>query len=112
MIYSVLLHVSDKDLSTVLAVIKEAGTLVSVTATTKEEKQSRYVNGTRNKGISGEKLLLKILSDAKRDMNIKEIQKAFEADGFSGNSVSPTATRLIRGGKILRRSNGNFAIAK
>lgn len=114
-IYAVLLHVDEKQLPTVLGVLAGNAKLVSVTPTEeakaeKKKKQQHYVDGKRDKGISGEDLLLQAIAKEQRAFTIKELEEVFLAHRFSGNSVSPVLNRLIQAEKIRKVGAGAYCL--
>lgn len=68
----------------------------------------RYTNGTRNKGMRGDDLILDILKDGPR--TIKQIETAFKENGFAANSASPCLSRAKAMGKITRFTNGSWSM--
>jgi hypothetical protein len=115
-VYLVTLHVGEKELPTILGAIAGSAKLVSVTPTeeAKAEKPTardfHYVDNKRNKGISGEDLLLQTLGKEPRVFHVKEIEAAFEKHRFSGNSVSPILHRLLAAEKIRRVGTASYCL--
>lgn len=117
-IYAVLLHVSEKDLGTVLSALGGSSTLISVTATQESAahpnksptKNFHFHGGKRNKGISGEDLALQVLGSSDRIFNMSEINHAFVQHGFAGNSASPVLSRLASVGKVRALGAGRFCL--
>lgn len=73
-------------------------------------KTLRYANGKRNKGISGQALMLQVLTEAGRAMDIHEINDAFVARGFADRSASPLLSQLMHQGLVERRAKGVWAL--
>jgi hypothetical protein len=115
-VYTVLLHVDDSKLPTILGAIAGAATLVSVTVTqgpVKEEqpkKSQHYVNGKRLKGISGGDLVLKVLADKGGCCNSVDLTNAFLAHGFAKGSWSPASSKLAAEHKIRMLGGSKFAL--
>ena len=89
-VYAVTLHVTEGNLGTVLQTIVGSATLVSVVPTQETarssgsssssgngEKHVHYVGGKRNKGISGEDLVMQTLGSSAKVFNMNEITNAF-----------------------------------
>ena len=117
-VYSVVLHVSEKRLGTLLDAIAGSATLISATATT-EVIETRavstgdthhYVNGKRNKGISGEDLILKTLASSNKVFTTVEIENAFVQHGFAGKSYSPPLSKLVGAGKVRALGNAKYIL--
>lgn len=113
-VYAVLFHVDDKKLATVLGALQGSAQLVSVTPTEveapKATKEQYYVGGKRNKGISGQDLVLKVLGSAKRPFTNEELGKAFIENGFAEHSYSPSLTELVRAEKVVSAGRGTWAL--
>jgi len=71
------------------------------------EKKSKhsYVNGIKNKGITGENLVLSKLPATK-----EILEEAFVKQGFAASSAGSTASRLFTKGKIKRDKNGKYLL--
>ena len=109
--YDVLLRVQASALSTVLAALDGSGTLVEVKETpVAMPARKGYKNGRRNKGISGESLVIDALEKAKLPMTLKKITALFVAHGFAETSASPTISTLVRLGKVIRNENGSVQL--
>jgi hypothetical protein len=106
-IYLVTLHVDEKKLPTVLAALEGAAKLVSVLPTQEAvvegpSRQHSYVDGKRNKGITGHALVLQTMAQEQRPYSLTELTKVFVAHRFAANSLSPVISRLILENKIHR----------
>jgi len=113
--FDVLLRVSDKNLSTVLACLAGAADLIKVEASAEpvsepEGPRSRYLNGKKDKGIHGETLVLKVLVD-RAVHTAADLQKAFEANGFAPHSYSASVSRLVKAGKVQRVGDKLYALS-
>jgi hypothetical protein len=80
------------------------------TMTEAQTPKKRYTNGFRNKGISGEELLLQILAN-KKPVHYDIIVNQFVSNGFARNSASPVISRLLKENRIIRPSAGIYQIA-
>jgi hypothetical protein len=113
-VYLVTLHVDEKQLPVVLGALAGSAKLVSVTPTEEAKaevpKGPYYVDGKRNKGISGEDLLLEVLGRAPRPFTHKELEDAFQARRFSPNSVNPNIHRLLAAEKIRRVGTSSYCL--
>ena len=122
-IYAVTLHVAEANLGTVLSALAGSSSLVSVVPTQKtahlpsssgssapKESQSRFHGGKRDKGISGEELVLQTLGSSDRVFTATEISNAFVQHGFAGNSSSPVLSRLAASGKVRALGAGKFVL--
>ena len=70
----------------------------------------RYVNGKRNKGISAHALLIKVLTEVGRPMNIEELNDVFQAHGFHPRSANPSLSQLAHQGLVERLAKGMWAL--
>lgn len=123
-IYAVTFHVAEANLGTVVSTMVGSATLVSVVPTkpasstdssassapSSKTRNNHYANGIRNKGISGEQLLLKTLGEAERPMSLGEIVNAFVNHGFAGNSANPVLSIMTRTGKVRALGGGRFCL--
>lgn len=66
---------------------------------------SRYKNGSRDKGISGEDLLLQSLKNGPKCLD--QLQDIFEARGFARSTPAALVSQMARANKI-KRANGEF----
>ena len=117
---AVLLHVEQSRLATVLAALDGAATLVSVTATTpaaaeaspapRERPNARYHDGVRNKGISGEELVLKVLAECNGLATFTKFAESFKSHGFAPNSASPALSTACAAGKVRALGGGKYAL--
>ena len=116
-VYAVLLHIDEKNLPTVLSAVAGSATLVSVTATIQEPavekatpREFHYAHGKRDKGISGEDLVLEVLAQAGKPVTLTELEAAFVERRFSHNSVSPIIHKLLAAEKIRRVGTGSYCL--
>jgi hypothetical protein len=120
-VYAVLFHVSEDHLGTVLSTLSGASTLVSVTPTEKTvnkraspkvhpDRETFYVGGKRNKGISGEDLVLQVLGSANRVFDSAEVRSKFVQHGFAANSCYSTMSKLVSEKKIRALGNSKFCL--
>lgn len=112
-VYSVLLHVPESQLTTVLDVVRVPTVLVSVTPTEESRNSpmphvSRFRNGKRNKGITGVQLAEKYATETKRVFAGTELRDVFVQHGFAENSYSPCLNRLVKAGKIRNLGDGRY----
>jgi hypothetical protein len=109
----VILHVPVDKLSGVLnsdltsSLIRSVRQLEEVQLKTRTH---RFVNGVRNKGISGRDLALQVLGSAKRPFSYKELAETFQAKGFAPNSVSPVLSILVAEKKAQALGAGLYAM--
>jgi hypothetical protein len=116
---AVLLHVEQSRLATVLSALDGAATLVSVTPTTTAAAEAsppprapvaRYHNGTRDKGISGEDLVLKVLTECNGLASFTKFAEAFKSHGFAANSASPALSMACAANKVRALGGGQYAL--
>lgn len=109
--YDITLRCNLDQLPTILQVVQGHATLLNCQQTADQMPQSpdssrksfRYANGQRNKGITGQALLLRCLSEAKTSRPL--IEQAFKSAGFSKSSLSPVLSKLLAAGQV--RIHGN-----
>ena len=117
--YIMTIRTPDKDIPTILQVLKGAATLVSleeeggtpaeVTPNRRTARRLEYVDGKRNKGITGEALALEVIDSTAGIVTADHLASAFEARGFSGKSASPVMSRLVEQGKVVKLRQGQWA---
>lgn len=119
-VYEVRLHVEAQNLGTLLSVITDSSSLISVVPTQESamikaqavKTKHRFHNGIRDKGISGEELVLKILNEAatRADpvQSLTQISNVFVQKGFAGKSASPVLSKLVKEGKVRALGMGKF----
>jgi hypothetical protein len=112
--YKVTLKVEESQLPTVLGVLAPEVKMLSAEQMAAEaaapepaSSGKRYLNGKRNKGISGKKLMEEIFDKSERSTDT-QIRKAFAARGFSENSVSPYLSKAFAAGKIKNVGRGVY----
>lgn len=110
--YDVLIRASSIEmLQTVLAVIKDdpGVTLVSCGPSPEEakpaapdRKQMHYVGGVRNKGISGQALVLRALTNAAGPQTLSQIERVLTSwnPPFSAQTATPILSKLRARGII------------
>jgi hypothetical protein len=114
--FAVLLHVESRRLATVLEALSGSATLVSVTTTTMpdaptpKEPAVRYHHGRRNKGISGEELVLKVLAECNGLASFSKFAEAFKLHSFAPNSASPALSTAVLAGKVRALGGGQYAL--
>lgn len=117
-VYAVTFHVTEKNLGTILTTLLDAATLVSVVPTQESARVNNvpaspskfYVKGLRNKGISGEELLMRTLSSERRVFSSMEIFTVFTGHNFAGNSAGPVLSKLVKSGKVRALGGGKFCL--
>jgi hypothetical protein len=67
---------------------------------------SRFVNGKKDKGISGEALVEAVLRSGPADLD--ELRHTFEHRGFAVSSAAPTVSRMLKAGRIRRGMHNRF----
>jgi hypothetical protein len=110
--YKVILKVEESQLSVVLGALAPEVKMLGAEPLAEElplppKRSNRYVNGKRNKGISGADLLTEIFSKLNRATET-EIQKSFIARGFSNTTVYPCICMAIRNGSIKQVGHGVY----
>jgi hypothetical protein len=68
------------------------------------KKTCRYMNGIRNKGISGEALILKTLTNGPVEQKV--IETAFKDLNFASSTATSRLTKLRQEKKVQRRTDG------
>jgi hypothetical protein len=114
--YRVVADVPSESLTTVMQVIEGAARIIKVepveSAARSASSKRGYVGGKRNKGISGDDLLLKCLRGSKSPISADQLRSAFEKHGFSPNSLSPTLSKAVAKKLVVIQGNGAVAMAK
>lgn len=116
MSYKVTFIIPDEELHSFLRDVPEGRNAESITrvrgGSTNIHSHS-YVNGKRNKGISGEDLLIQILdSDPFKAWSSEEIAERFVENGFAPQSLSSYLSRARQNGKIESLGNQYHSIKK
>lgn len=100
-LYKVSLLMQYKDVTTVLQALEGVATLFHMEAapatSDKPKSKSRFANGQRMKGITGQRLALKLLFE-NRTMRPVDISEAFVKHGFAPHSSSSNLSDLRAGG--------------
>jgi hypothetical protein len=68
----------------------------------------RFAGGKKNKGVSGENLVIETLRSGSSDLS--ELKRVFTHRGFAPTSASPTLSRMIRDGDVERGPHGRFQL--
>lgn len=78
------------------------------------EKRRRqgYANGKRDKGISGEDLMMQLLTEASAPVRNHDIKEMFELHGFAPSSASPVLAELKTRGVIESPAKGLWQLKK
>lgn len=109
--YDLTIRVADEEkLSTIISALAGAGTILSLTATVHRKspkKNMAYVDGKRNKGISGHDLLTNLFK-RKAKWTTPELTAEFVKAGFSENSMSPRLAAMKNAGKVKNTSLGVY----
>ena len=110
--YEVSLRVAGDKLATIMALLADEVTLVGMKEVTgpAPEKKPYFVGGKKDKGISGERLLLRELRTGA--MRREGIAKAFEVAGFAAASADPATSKAIRDGFATRDDTGLVKITE
>lgn len=72
----------------------------------------RYAGGKKNKGISAEDLVIKLLSAKKTPTSFAVLQQGLVEVGFSPNSLGATLSRMKNEGKVVKVGNSDWALPK
>jgi hypothetical protein len=72
-------------------------------------KSPRFIGGRKNKGVSGENLVIETLRSGSADLS--ELRRVFTHRGFAPTSASPTVSKMLRDGDIERGAHGRFRLA-
>ena len=123
--FNVLLRVTSARLAMVLEALADAATLVSVLPCEPSPERgeaarwvrapaaSRFVNGKRAKGVSGQQLVLRALArTASGSLTTKQLVNIFIAQGFSGNSFSPAVSELKTKGLVEQAGLGKWKLTE
>ncbi len=114
--FQVTLRVSSSRLGTVLEALKGAAELLSVLpceapSVAKPTRALAYVNGKRNKGISGPELVLKSLRE-REPRTREEFAAIFTLHGFAETSFSPSLTGLKEKGLVALVAPGKYGLTQ
>jgi hypothetical protein len=74
------------------------------------KRTPHYVNGKRNKGISGRDLVLASLKTSPSGLTDEELERIFTDRGFSPNSAGPNTSKLREEGVIWRSIGGKWLL--
>jgi hypothetical protein len=109
--FQMTLRVSAKNLTTVMEVVAGAADLLELKQLAGDEpeegpkkKNFSYANGQRNKGITGEELILQSLQ--KGALGSDAMCNVFASRGFAGHSFHAAASKLAKEGKIIKNGKG------
>ncbi len=103
--YEMTFTVPAKKVGAALEVMGKFGQLKTMKATEETAiatKTIHYVGGKKNKGIRSDALALELLGNFGGVMSYEGVKSRFEERGFAASSVSPTMSRLIHEGKVVR----------
>lgn len=113
-LFDVTFRVTGAKLPTVLSVLDRDATLQGVVPVAETavpvapaKRAQTYANGRRNKGISGEALVLECLD--RGITTFRAISEEFVARGFARNSASPALSQLSTSGRIACLGNGVYS---
>jgi hypothetical protein len=112
--YEIVIHCFSKELSTILPVLEGSCQIITLkqvgpdTPAARQRIGPRYANGVRNKGISGDALMLEILS--KTPMSLKQISTVFKQRGFAEKTASPILSKLTKAKKVTRMGSGSYTL--
>lgn len=112
--YEVRLRVPGDKMATIMALLADEVTLLSMnevaSSTPEPQRKTGYANGKKDKGISGERLLLREL----RAMPMRRdgIAKAFELAGFAAATGDPATSNAIKLGYATRDETGLVKITE
>lgn len=67
-----------------------------------------FVGGIRNKGITGEELVMRILQEAKGPVRRDQFINEFVANKFAGNSANACISKLVAKGKVRNIGEGKY----
>ena len=67
-----------------------------------------FVGGIRNKGITGEELVMKVLHEAKGPVRRDTFINEFVANKFAGNSANACISKLVAKGKVRNIGEGKY----
>jgi hypothetical protein len=105
------LRVPHERVSTIIDVLEGACEVVMIEQCTpaleEKKKVTHYMNGMRNKGISGEALLIELLKNGGKTK--VELALGFAQRGFAKSSVSPMVSKAVQSGKVIMK-DGIIAI--
>lgn len=102
-----------KQAALVEEVLRGTGTAIEIEADRgkphiRSKSRVHYVNGMRNKGISGNDAVLERIkaSPATRE----ELRDNLVQHGFAGSSLNPLISRLLREKKVMRQRDGKYVL--
>lgn len=102
--FDVTLRVNEKNLAWYLSLVAEDRRVelrgVVPVKTDEPAPKNRYINGKRDKGISGIDLVLKTLQGCAS--TLPTLTKIFVAQGFAETSVSSVISRLLDEGRVRK----------
>jgi hypothetical protein len=115
---NVTLRIDAMDLPSVLDVLRGTAALVNVAVAPDDlpnglstpRAAPRYANGKRNKGISGDDLLIELMATApiSRKFSTDELGNSFVARGFARHTASPTLSRAFARGLVALVKPGTY----
>jgi len=113
--YDVTIRVAGDKVATIMALLAEEVTLLSMREVVgappvTKERSFTYAGGKKDKGISGERLLLQELRTG--PMKREGLGKAFEAAGFKSTSADGATSHAIRNGFATRDDAGLVSITE
>lgn len=116
-VYRVVCDVPGASLTTVLGVLEGSATIVKLepvgdAPAPAKMNGHRYAGGRRNKGISGQDLVLKVCRAYRRPVSVEEMRAEFVKAGFAESSWSPVVSKLEVAKRIERGDNGYIALRK
>lgn len=99
-----LTNVPTRLISTILELVEGEGIAATVDGKQQQKEMKRhYVNGRRNKGITGRDLVLRSLDENDGRVMVKALEKIFTNHGFAAASYSSVVTNLEKQEKLVRR---------
>jgi len=112
-ILDVHLRIRPELLDTVLRVLDGSCEVVSVNSSEAERdrarrKKSVYRGGVKNKGVSGEELVLRTVSEAKTTVYARTVRDAFRARQFADTSHSASLSKSIQDGLVGMKMAGGL----
>jgi hypothetical protein len=106
--YDLTIRVEGEDkLATIISALKGSATLISMTVVEEKKPKTRnhgYVDGKRNKGISGEDLVIQSLKAGAQTS--EQLTATFVERGFAPKSVSPNVSALVHRGIVVKNGHG------
>lgn len=105
--FLVVLRVAEDKLPLILDTIRGSCELVETKAeaVAPPRRKPRYMNGRKNKGVSGESLLIELVTAYGR-IHEDDLRSKFVERGFAPASASSTATKMRSAGLVERDPAG------